>query len=116
MRERVRAYRENVLGKTHLAIALETMRGGKQALFRTVPEMLDELRLSWQKRDYFNVKQKFMDVPCLVLDDLGENDAGRNGIPAPDNRNRLQVQARNADDNNDQRAGHGRTEKQVECG
>ena len=62
-------------GKTHLAaaIALEVMRGGKQALFRTVPDLLDELaRAEWGHADSFGLRQMFRDVPCLVLDDLGK--------------------------------------------
>ena len=59
-------------GKTHLAvaIALEAMREGRQALFRTVPELIAELRQAdWDHADFFGLRQKFRDVPCLVLDD-----------------------------------------------
>ena len=62
-------------GKTHLAIAiaLEAMKDGRNAIFRTVPDLLDELaRADWEHTDFFMLRQKFRDVPCLVLDDLGK--------------------------------------------
>ena len=70
-------------GKTHLAtaIALEAMRGGKQALFRTVPELLDELRRAdWEHTDFYSLRQKFCDVPCLVLDDFGKEKSTEKGL------------------------------------
>lgn len=70
-------------GKTHLAtaIALEVMRGGKQALFRTVPDLLDELRQAeWGHTDFHGLMQKFRDVPCLVLDDLGKEKTTDKGM------------------------------------
>ena len=69
-------------GKTHLAtaIALEVMRGGKQALFISMPELLNEMRKSYQNHDFFNVRQKFYNVPCLVLDDLGKEKATEKGV------------------------------------
>ena len=70
-------------GKTHLAvaIALEAMRGGKQALFRTVPELIAELRQAdWDHADFFGLRQKFRDVPCLVLDDWGKEKATEKGM------------------------------------
>ena len=62
-------------GKTHLAIAIaiETMKGGRNAIFMTVPDLLDELaRADWEHDDFFGLRQKFRDVSCLVLDDLGK--------------------------------------------
>ncbi|MBR0150238.1 MAG: ATP-binding protein [Synergistaceae bacterium] len=69
-------------GKTHLAvaIALYAMRHGKQALFRLVNDLLNEIRKAVADHsDYFSVIQKFKEVPCLVLDDFGKEkttDAG----------------------------------------
>lgn len=62
-------------GKTHLAaaIALEVMRGGKQAIFRTVPDLLSELwSADWNHTGFFGLCQKYREVPCLVLDDWGK--------------------------------------------
>ena len=70
-------------GKTHLAvaIALEAMRGGKQALFRTVPDLIAELRQAdWDHADFFGLRQKFRDVPCLVLDDWGKEKMTEKGM------------------------------------
>ena len=69
-------------GKSHLAaaIAIEVMRGGKQALFISMPELLNEMRKSYQNHEFFNARQKFYDVPCLVLDDLGKEKATEKGI------------------------------------
>ena len=70
-------------GKTHLAVAvaLEAMRGGKQALFRTVPELLGELRQAdWDHADFFGLRQKFRDVPCLILDDWGKEKMTEKGM------------------------------------
>lgn len=69
-------------GKTHLAvaIALTAMRNGKQAIFRLVNEMLDEIRQTVAERgDYYGLMKMFKTVPCLILDDLGKEkttDAG----------------------------------------
>ena len=62
-------------GKTHLAIAIaiDAMKSGRNAIFMTVPDLLDELaRADWEHDDFFGLRQKFRDVPCLVLDDLGK--------------------------------------------
>ncbi len=62
-------------GKTHLAtaIAIDVMRGGKQALFRTVPELLDEICHAHQEHsDPYGLMSKFKTVSCLVLDDWGK--------------------------------------------
>lgn len=69
-------------GKTHLAIAIaiQAMRKGKQALFRTVPDLLDEIRKSCGSKDIYRVKQKFMEIPCLVLDDLGKEKSTKAGM------------------------------------
>jgi len=70
-------------GKSHLAVAimLEVMKRGKQALFRLTPEMLDGLRSGFreEKRTYEMQMQALKEVPCLVLDDVGKErytDAG----------------------------------------
>ena len=70
-------------GKTHLAVAvaLEAMREGHQALFRTVPELIAELRQAdWDHADFFGLRQKFRDVPCLVLDDWGKEKMTEKGM------------------------------------
>ncbi|MBQ6664085.1 MAG: ATP-binding protein [Synergistaceae bacterium] len=70
-------------GKTHLAtaVAIEAMKAGSQALFRTVPELLDELRRAdWEHTDFYGLRQKFCDVPCLVLDDLGKEKTTEKGL------------------------------------
>ena len=69
-------------GKTHLAVAvaLTVMRQGRQAMFRLVSEMSDELRASNFTGDYYGLMKRFEQVPCLILDDLGKErvtDAGR---------------------------------------
>lgn len=61
-------------GKTHLAagIAIQAMKDGRQAIFRLVNELLDEIRRSVAEGEYFDFIEKFKSVPCLVLDDLGK--------------------------------------------
>lgn len=63
-------------GKTHLAtaIAIEAMKHGKQAIFRLVSEMVDELRRANidNSDSYHELMKEFKEVPCLVLDDLGK--------------------------------------------
>ncbi len=61
-------------GKTHLAvaIAIKAMKEGRQALFRLVSAMLDEIQSSIRDGgDYDGLMRQFKTVPCLVLDDLG---------------------------------------------
>ena len=61
-------------GKTHLAvaIAIRAMENGRQAIFRLVSTMLDEIQhVIKENGDYDGLMKKFMAVPCLVLDDLG---------------------------------------------
>ena len=61
-------------GKTHLAaaIALRAMEHGKQAIFRLVSAMLDEIQAAINGNgDYTGLMRRFKTVPCLVLDDLG---------------------------------------------
>ena len=61
-------------GKTHLAIAiaLRVMEHGRQAIFRLVSAMLDEIQAAITGRgDYDGLMRQFKTVPCLVLDDLG---------------------------------------------
>ena len=62
-------------GKTHLAvaIALDAMRHDRKCLFRTVPEMLDELRkAAHEHTDFYGLLMKFKSISCLVLDDWGK--------------------------------------------
>ena len=62
-------------GKTHLAvaIALDAMRHDRKAIFRAVPEMLDELRkAAHEHTDFYGLLMKFKSVSCLVLDDWGK--------------------------------------------
>lgn len=61
-------------GKTHLAvaIALRAMEQGRQAIFRLVSSMLDEIQSAIRTNgDYDGLMHSFKTVPCLVLDDLG---------------------------------------------
>lgn len=61
-------------GKTHLAvaIAIRAMEQGRQALFRLVSAMLDEIQAAIRENgDYDGLMRSFKTVPCLVLDDLG---------------------------------------------
>ncbi len=61
-------------GKTHLAtaIALRTMEQGRQAIFRLVSAMLDEIQGTIRDNgDYDGLMRQFKTAPCLVLDDLG---------------------------------------------
>lgn len=61
-------------GKTHLAvaIAIRAMENGRQAIFRLVSSMLDEIQnVIKENGDYDGLMKKFMTVPCLILDDLG---------------------------------------------
>ena len=71
------------VGKTHLAAAIANyiMREeGRQARFRLVNELLDELRQAARyASDYLYVINGFKMTPCLILDDLGKEkttDAG----------------------------------------
>ena len=70
-------------GKTHLAVAtaIEVMRQGRQALFRNVPEMLDDLReRAKNHNDFYYAMRRYKDVPCLVLDDLGKEKTTQAGL------------------------------------
>ena len=61
-------------GKTHLAVAtaLQAMEQGRQAIFRLVSAMLDEIQAAIHDNgDYDGLMRQFKTVPCLVLDDLG---------------------------------------------
>ena len=63
-------------GKTHLAVAIAiyAMKSGKQAIFRLVSELVDELRKanSVNSSDYYQLMRQYKEVPCLVLDDMGK--------------------------------------------
>ena len=62
-------------GKTHLAVAIAifAMKHGKQAIFRVVSEMLNEI---WEaiatNGDFFGLMRTFKEAECLVLDDFGK--------------------------------------------
>lgn len=61
-------------GKTHLAsaIAIRAMEQGRQAVFRLVSAMLDEIQAAIRDGgDYDGLMRQFKTAPCLVLDDLG---------------------------------------------
>jgi DNA replication protein DnaC len=61
-------------GKTHLAIAVchAWLDSGKVARYAYVPLLLDELRRGYQSgNDYDSRFEMFLNVPLLVLDDLG---------------------------------------------
>lgn len=62
------------VGKTHLAVAIcrRWLARGKPARYVLVPQMLDELRWSYDREGGYEQMMKFMlGVPLLVLDDLG---------------------------------------------
>lgn len=70
-------------GKTHLAIAiaLDAMHHGRQAIFRLVNELLDEIRQAVRdNEDYHGLIRRFKEVPCLILDDLGKEKQTESGI------------------------------------
>lgn len=70
-------------GKTHLAIAiaLNAMHHGRQAIFRLVNELLDEIRQSVKENaDYYGLIRRFKEVPCLILDDLGKEKQTEAGL------------------------------------
>ena len=64
-------------GKSHLAVAIckEWIKRGIPARYIFVPDLLDQLRNSYQRisatESYSALMQFFLDVPLLVLDDLG---------------------------------------------
>ena len=67
-------------GKTHLAIAIaiRAMEHGRQAIFRLVSAMLDEIQAVIKENgDYDGLMKKFITVPCLILDDLGHENLTR---------------------------------------
>ena len=62
-------------GKTHLAsaIALAAMKEGRKAIFKSLPELLDEICCAFQNNaDPQSLMLKYKRVPCLVLDDWGK--------------------------------------------
>ena len=63
-------------GKTHLAVAIAiyAMKQGRQAVFRLVSELLDELRgANVDDGDkYLSLMHSLKEVPCLILDDLSK--------------------------------------------
>ncbi len=62
-------------GKTHLAVAIcrERLSRGEPAKYAYVPLLLDELRAGYDNDSYQTRMQQFLDIPLLVLDDLGLN-------------------------------------------
>lgn len=63
-------------GKTHLAIAISRrwLESGKPAKYAYVPLLFEELRRGFQEegdRSYESRFDRFLNVPLLVLDDLG---------------------------------------------
>jgi DNA replication protein DnaC len=64
-------------GKTFLACAIANalLEQDKQVLFLVVPDLLDELRATYARKDNDTTEQDLLDtartVPVLVLDDLG---------------------------------------------
>lgn len=62
-------------GKTHLAIAIaiEAMKAGRNAIVASMPEMLDKICQAHQQHtDPFGLMMKYKEVSCLVLDDWGK--------------------------------------------
>lgn len=62
-------------GKTHLAAAIanDLRERGKDALFYTVPDLLDFLRGAFNPKSHANYDKRFHDIvniPILILDDL----------------------------------------------
>ena len=60
-------------GKTMLAaiIANEKAKKGQPVLFTSVPDLLEDIRMSFGTNQRGDVMQAARDTPCLVLDDLG---------------------------------------------
>ncbi len=67
------------VGKTHLAAAVGNfaVSMGVQALFVTVPDLLDSLRTSFsdQENPYAERFEQILSVPLLILDDFGTQNA-----------------------------------------
>lgn len=66
----------NGCGKTHLAAAIANVRleRGDRVAFANVPDLLDELRAGYApdaRRRFDQVFRQLLEVPVLVLDDLG---------------------------------------------
>ncbi len=66
-------------GKTHLAAAIANslLSKGKMVIFQPVPDLLDQLRMSYGNRSetYEERVEKIRTVPFLFLDDLGTQNA-----------------------------------------
>lgn len=69
-------------GKSHLAaaIALYRMNLGLSALFRSAPEMFDELREAHGFNNYPAKIKALKDVDCLVIDDFGKEHHTENSL------------------------------------
>ena len=66
------------VGKTHLSVAIvsERLRIGDDALFHSVPTMMDELRKTYSREGksgdgFYTLFNRLKDADLLVLDDLG---------------------------------------------
>lgn len=61
------------VGKTRLAatVANQKMRKGKKVLFAYFPDLLEDIKASFEKHNTSEVLEKVRTVPFLVLDDLG---------------------------------------------
>lgn len=69
-------------GKTHLAIAiaLSAIKHGRQAIFRLVNDLLEELRKSVRDNDFADLIERFKQVDLLILDDLGKERSTQAGL------------------------------------
>lgn len=71
-------------GKTHLAIAIAiyAMTHGRQAIFRLVSELIDELRDANREDgdNYSALMKQYKEVPCLILDDMGKERTTKAGV------------------------------------
>ncbi len=69
-------------GKTHLAvaIAIDAMKHNRQAYFRLVNDLLEELRQSVRDEEFHEVMTRFKNVDVLVLDDLGKERSTQAGL------------------------------------
>jgi DNA replication protein DnaC len=60
-------------GKTHLTVAIcnVLMARGMDAVYATVPDLLDHIKTSWDEEAPQNILALVKTVPVLLLDDLG---------------------------------------------
>jgi len=68
---------ETGCGKTHLAVAIvhHTIQNGGTAVFAVIPDLLDNLRATFDRQNtrvtYAERMDTYLNVPLLALDDLG---------------------------------------------